>query len=156
MLEGTCADNPESRRIHAADGMVLGTSSADCHGQLQPCLGRAPGVSSAEGTCAGTAVVGPAVEGSGLPLLVGSCADNWSVQLLDNSLVRITRVSSCLRTLVRITNCPRRGVWGFGNSEWKSRVMSCSVHHIGGHPRADLVQTMQTMQTFQTRQDHRK
>ena len=79
LLEGTCADNPESRRIHAADGMVLGTSSADCHGQLQLCLGRAPGVSSAEGTCAGMAVVGPAVEGSGLPILVGSCADNWSV-----------------------------------------------------------------------------
>ena len=63
-------------------------------------------------------------------MLVYSCADNWSVQLLDNSLVRITRVSSCLRTLVRITNCPRRGVWGFGNSEWKSRVMSCSVHQM--------------------------
>jgi hypothetical protein len=41
-------------------------------------------------------------------LLVNSCADSWSVQLLDfpaslpESLVRIARVSSCWRELVRI------------------------------------------------------
>ena len=61
-------------------------------------------------------------------MLVYSCADNWSVQLLDNSLVRITRVSSCSRTLVRITNCTRPGALGPGISGWKIRVVSCSVH----------------------------
>ena len=61
-------------------------------------------------------------------MLVGSCADNWSVQLLDDSLVPITRVSSCSSTLVRITNCLRPGALGPGNSGWKIRVVSCSVN----------------------------
>ena len=58
----------------------------------------------------------PEVEGFGsVQMLVGSCVDNWSVQLLDDSLVRITRVSGCLRTLVRITNCPKARVLVLGN-----------------------------------------
>ena len=61
-------------------------------------------------------------------MLMGSCADNWSVKLLDDSLVLITRVSSCSRTLVRITNCPKPGALRLGNSGRKIRVMSCSVH----------------------------
>ena len=61
-------------------------------------------------------------------MLVGSCADNWSVQLLDESLVRVTRASSCSRTLVRITNCLRPGALGPGITGWKIRVVSCSVH----------------------------
>ena len=51
------------RRIHAADGTVLGTYSADNHGQPQLRLGRALGVSSAEGTCAGIAVQAPCGRG---------------------------------------------------------------------------------------------
>ena len=61
-------------------------------------------------------------------MLVGSCADNQSVQLLDDSLVRITRVSTCWRTLVRITNCPKTGALGLGNSRRKFRVVPYSVH----------------------------
>ena len=58
----------------------------------------------------------PEVEGSwSVQMLVGSCADNWSVQLLDDSLVLITRVSSCSRTLVRITNCSKPGALGLEN-----------------------------------------
>ena len=65
-------------------------------------------------------------------MLVGSChvscVDNWSVQVLDDSLMRIARVSSCLRTLVWITNCPNPRVLVLGNSVQLIRVVSCRVH----------------------------
>ncbi len=54
--------------------------------------------------------------------------DSWSVQLLDESLVLITRVTSCLATFVLITNCPTPRVLMPGNSMWMIRVVSCSVH----------------------------
>ena len=74
------------RRIHAADGTVLGTPSADNHGQLQLRLERALGVASAEGNCAGTSIAVQAPCGRGLC----ECPDALWAPVL------ITGVSNCL------------------------------------------------------------
>ena len=76
----------------------------------------------------------PADEGGGsVQMLMGSCADNWSVQLLDESLVRVTRVSSCSRTLVRINNqLPKTrgaGAWDF-RVEDQGGVLQCPSENL--------------------------
>ena len=119
------------RRIHAADGTVLGplvritmvSPSSGWGGHLEcPVLRELVRVLLSKL---------PVIEGGGsVQVLGGSCEDNWSVQLLDESLVLITRVSSCSRTLVQITNCLRPGALGPGISGWKIRVVSCSVHEV--------------------------
>ena len=66
-------------------------------------------------------------------MLVGSCADNWSVQLLDESLVRVTRASSCSRTLVRINNqLPKTrgaGAWDH-RVEDQGGVLQCQPENL--------------------------
>ena len=137
MLDRTCEDNQGSKRKlcsgRAAVGLCLGTLVLITRVSPSSGWGGYLDCPLAEGSRANIAAQRPEFEDrGGAQMLVDSCADNWSFQLLDDSLVRIARVSSCSRTLEHITNCPKPRALGPGiqgrNSVQMIRVVSCSVH----------------------------